>query len=420
MTAMDKELHRSAAAGSADVVLDALAFRQANAAVTLLKLGRAAPVWPLLHSGPAPRLRSYLIHRFAALQAESKQLLAKLAVEQDASVRQALLLSLGEYTPDRLASASQEKLRANLLAAYRADPDPGIHSAAEWLIRRLGGGAEVLAADRELVSTAPVRGRRWYHIAEGHTMVIAGPAEFPMREYPETADFNTPEVLKTERIPYSFAIASKEVTLKQYGRFLGANPDIAKEYQYNPRYSPDETCPATSVTWIQAAKYCRWLSGLEGIPESEWCFPEDIKDGDKLPNDYVKRTGYRLPTSAEWECACRAGTVTSRAYGTADELMKYYGWHRDNGGARTWPVGLLKPNDLGLFDMYGNVMEWCSDEMRYSEKVHERVLRGSFLFLQSEDARTAGPGIISNRPAWVANEIGMRVARTLPVPGASR
>jgi formylglycine-generating enzyme required for sulfatase activity len=99
--------------------------------------------------------------------------------------------------------------------------------------------------------------------------------------------------------------------------------------------------------------------------------------------------------------------------------MKYYGWHFDNGGKRMWPVGLLKPNDLGLFDTYGNVAEWCSDEVRFSPEVQERVLRGSALFRLAEEARTATVDIYANRPTWVGNECGMRVARTLPAPATA-
>jgi formylglycine-generating enzyme required for sulfatase activity len=285
----------------------------------------------------------------------------------------------------------------------------------------MGRDEDVVAADKQLASTGPVPGRRWYMATEGQTMVvIPGPVEFLMRQDLQDGDPKRPEVLKPQRLAYYFAIASKKVTLEQYRRFLRANPDIAKEYQYSPRGSPDGKRPAGQVTWIHAARYCRWLSAREGIPENEWCFPEHIKDGDKLPDDYVTRTGYRLPTSAEWECACRAGTVTSRSYGSADELMKYYGWHLDNCGNRTWPLGLLKPNDLGLFDMYGNVMEWCSDEFRFSPEVQERRLRGSCLFQSQEDARTAPPGVTSNRPTWIGNECGMRVARTLPVSANSQ
>ena len=121
------------------------------------------------------------------------------------------------------------------------------------------------------------------------------------------------------------------------------------------------------MTWYEAAAYCNWLSEQEGIPKQQWCYePNDsgeYGEGMKPAADFLDRTGYRLPTEAEWEYACRAGAATSRYYGRSEELLVRYAWYSVNSKERTWPVGSLRPNDLGLFDMHGNVWNWCQDQL---------------------------------------------------------
>jgi formylglycine-generating enzyme required for sulfatase activity len=87
--------------------------------------------------------------------------------------------------------------------------------------------------------------------------------------------------------------------------------------------------------------------------------------------------GYRLPTEAELEYACRAGAVTSRYYRQAEELLAEYGWYLKNSKERSWPLGGKKPNDLGLFDMHGNVWNWCQESYQGYYAVSKVVL--SFL-----------------------------------------
>ena len=83
-------------------------------------------------------------------------------------------------------------------------------------------------------------------------------------------------------------------------------------------------------------------------------------------------TGYRLPTEAEMEYATRAGALTSRYYGETEELLPKYAWYNKNSQERTWPVGSLKPNDLGLFDVQGNVYTWCQESFKAISSEKER------------------------------------------------
>ena len=121
----------------------------------------------------------------------------------------------------------------------------------------------------------------------------------------------------------------------------------------------------TGVNWYEAAAYCNWLSGQEELPKDQRCYlsneTEAYAEGMSIPADVLERTGYRLPTEAEWEYACRAGAVTGRFYGQSIDLLGSYARYRANSKDHAWTCGSLFSNDLGLFDMLGNMYEWCQD-----------------------------------------------------------
>ena len=253
---------------------------------------------------------------------------------------------------------------------------------------------------------------------------------------PAEPDRHDNEPPHRQRIARSFAIASKAVTVAQFKRFLAERPDV--RHHYLERHSPEPDGPIIMVTWYEAAQYCNWLSEREGLPLSEWCYPPhaDIKDGMKPIPDYLKRTGYRLPTEAEWEYASRAGSRVSRFFGSDPELLGRYVWQLANSQDRTWPVGQKRPNDLGMFDVHGNSCTWLQEAMREyqvrggnaTEDVEDRTvvkdsnvvgpngetflrgLRGGTFLDQPRTLRASYR--LGYPPSLRSGAIGLRVART--------
>jgi formylglycine-generating enzyme required for sulfatase activity len=449
----------------------AKAKQQAEFAVNQLRSGRSDAAWRLLRHTTDNSARSYLIHYLSAMNVDSAIILRRLQDERDVSVRRALILSLAGFGPSQLPAASLQSLIPRLLDWYRNDPDAGVHSAIDWLLRHGSVGEKprmldwqqaeaLMRIDRELAERRAQQ-RGWYVTGEGQTFaILRGPFRFLMgaptdeagrKPGPDSPD----EPLRRVRIPRSFAIGTKEVTVGEFQRFLDANPDIKTGFAYpnNPErmarvlqtFSPDADGPIIAVTWYEAAMYCNWLSKQEGIPESEWVYPAnltDIKDGMQLSKDYLHRTGYRLPTEAEWEFAARAGSTTSRFYGSSDELLEEYAWYSKNpprrGGSfdpadpqRNWPVGQLKPNDFGLFDIHGNVWEWTQDRMQESfppvmddsedtqlavTDTQCRSRRGGAFVYGAAFQRAANRDTLGACPAVRRDNVGFRIARTLTLP----
>ena len=418
---LEKKLdEKNAPNASLDDKID-LAKKQVSIGVLLLVMGRGEKVWPLFEHRPDPTLRSYLIDRVGPGGVDAKVLISRLDEEKEVSARRAILLSLGEYGQDRLSQDQRLNLVPQLLQMYRDDPDPGIHGAAEWLLRQWQRSDEMKEIDKGL-ATGKVEGQRqWYINREGQTMVVvANAGEFWMGEGSGAVirkGEEGPSEKGRERhrvqIGRNFAIASKEVTVEQFLRFR-------KEYR-----APTSDCPVSEVSWYDAAAYCNWLSEQEGIPQEQWCYEPNEEgkyaDGMKMTPNYLKRTGYRLPTEAEWEYSCRAGSETVFTFGESTELLEKYGWYNKNSLHMCHPVGSLKSNDLGLFDMHGNALEWCQEVWEENGKAEEddlenisykkrRVLCGGSIWIQASDLRSAVR--LRNLPGNRNPVDGFRPART--------
>lgn len=190
---------------------------------------------------------------------------------------------------------------------------------------------------------------------------------------------------------HPFLLAKYPVTKtlfeKVNGHMLG---DIAKD-----------STPAVNVTWYDAIEFCNRISKENGLNE---CY-SFIDRGASVICDW-SANGYRLPTDAEWQYACKAGTSGFR-YGEIDDIA----WYRQNSNGRIHEVGKKTPNNWGLFDMLGNVWEWCWD--LYDENIYGtyRIFRGGSW---GEEARGCGATCRRrSHPTFSIDDLGFRIARTL-------
>ena len=228
------------------------------------------------------------------------------------------------------------------------------------------------------------------------------PGQFVMGSESSEAGRDSDEGPATEiNLTEGFWMAQYEVTQAEYLEVMGSNPSM---------FRSDPQQPVEKVNWHEAVAYCRRITQLAG-------------EENTLPEGFV----FRLPTEAEWEYACRGGTLTRYSYGDdlSDSELGQYAWYVENSNSTPHPVGQLKPNPWGLYDMHGNVWEWCHDQWHYAYPggrredwvaPHEGWLRvargGSWLYSASHCRST-------NRDDYGPNnrcsDIGFRVVLAPPL-----
>jgi serine/threonine protein kinase len=199
------------------------------------------------------------------------------------------------------------------------------------------------------------------------------------------------------RLSQPFYIGIHQVTNAHWRQVMGRVPSRGK----------DDEWPVEQVSWHDAIEFCRTLS--------------------ELPAERRAGRIYRLPTEAEWEFACLAGTTTAYSFGNDESLLPDHAWFEENSGGHAHPVGKKKPNAWGIFDMHGNVCEWCSDW--YADYPDEsvtdpsgpadgtdRVLRGGGWDNDAQWCTAAWRNALN--PSDSGEGLGFRVAlgRTHPVP----
>ena len=205
-------------------------------------------------------------------------------------------------------------------------------------------------------------------------------------------------ILRDDRIKLSWQVEIKPFLLAKYTVTQDLYYEITNKA---PSSFRGNKRPVENVSWKDAVEFCNLLSLSEGLDTYYYIGSEG-----KVSIANSEADGYRLPTEAEWEYACRAGT-TMASYGDIDEVA----WYSENSGGLTHEVGKKDANPWGLYDMLGNVWEWCWDV--YDEKVYGtyRIFRGGGW---SDPARGC---LASNRrrshPTFSIDDLGFRIARSI-------
>jgi formylglycine-generating enzyme required for sulfatase activity len=288
----------------------------------------------------------------------------------------------------------------------RADSPPQ-SAPAEYQLASSPAEARLTKPARHPARTERTRApssRDWTNTI-GMTLVRIEPGEFTMGSPDWNSDAGATEKPQHRvRISKAFYLGACAVTQGQYQAVIGHNPSLFKGL---------DDRPVEMVSWLEAVAFCNTLSEWEGVE------PYYRTEGTDVT--IAGRNGYRLPTEAEWEYACRAGTTTLYPFGDDARALGDYAWCIANSEWKPKPVGQKRPNPWGLHDMLGNVWEWCADW--YGEKYYasssradppgapqgsQRVIRGGSYGNAPDDCRPA----IRRRcePECGGSGIGFRVA----------
>ena len=311
---------------------------------------------------PDPSQRTIFIDEFPAWDGDVAKLAAHCRNLSDPGLRSAVCMSIGSIPPERLTADENDAWKPLIAQWFQSAPDNVTHSAAGWALRQRQVELPGVSAPSQ-----PSQNHERFVNSLGMTMLKIQPGHFVRHD--EDAHGAIPQSVTLTR---EFFLCDREVSVDQFQKFMD-DPACPKEdkpadwAQGNGGAGPAGDHPREAVSWYDAVLYCNWLSRKEGLAPSYERTGAKEKGGFDEKQEFdawrlaPSETGYRLPTEAEWEYACRAGTTTDFACGTDAELLRKYAVYATGTTQRAAACGSRLPNGWGLFDMHGNAGEWCHD-----------------------------------------------------------
>ena len=398
---------------------------KARLAVIALHLGSESVAADVcrIDGRPDPVQRTLFIDELSAWHGDLAKLATSCRMLTVPALRSAICLGVGSLPAGRLASSDKAAWKPLFTEWFQSAADNGTHSASGWSLRQWGFAVPDLSA-----TGRPSGSRQWFVNSGGMTMLKIEPGNFKRKD-----DSSAEAKEQTVRLTRAFYLCDREVSVAQFQQFA-SDVDYPKEgkpteWPSSLTNGPGPDYPLDSVSWFDAVMFCNWLSRKEGVTP---CY-ERI-GVIKVPNPYKTNeemeiedwrlapggTGYRLPTDAEWEYACRAGTTTEYSSGGDEEILRKYAVFQRSGPAL---CASKLPNSWGMFDMHGNLWEWCHDwygpyddgdisDPMGAKGGSSRVNRGGGWGNVAAPCRSANRS--TNVPTSRSNDLGFRLALSFP------
>jgi len=309
-------------------------LQKARLAIVALYLGESSLARDMLQveNRPDPMERTVFIKTFSTWHGDDFDFLPALEAADNSALRSGVCCAMASVSPDALGPAEKKKWELALRDWYRSKPDAATHSAAGFAL-----GQWKLDLPPITPAMQPATGAHWYVNSIGMTMVWIPAGEFLMGS-PDSDK----EALASEkpqhrvRITKPFWLGMHHVTVGQFRQFVEEGKYDAGTQWQNAYPSQTDAHPVVNVSWNDAKAFCDWLTKKEGKK-------------------------YRLPTEAEWEYACRAGTQTKYNFGDNESDLGDHAWFMLNSNNQTHAVGQKRPSAWGLSDMHGNAWQLCDD-----------------------------------------------------------
>jgi len=365
-----------------------LAKRQASSAISLLRQGEREKIFSVLRVTDDPESLTQFVHRCRARGVSPGELWecvqiverSRPALRGDSRRVEdralfSLMLALGEFSLSEIPEDQRDSTVTQLATWYRDDPSSTIHGAAGWLLRQWQQTDVARKVDETPLAYSPQR--EWFTLAIPggdqtffQTYVVIPPGDYEIGSPGNEPDRNATETSHTVQLSRPFALLDREVTRAEFEASAVARINGIDQYSPTPQH------PMVAPSWYDSVRYCRWQTAQAGFTEVDQSYadpssldskvfaadPNPAADGAPLnwPLRLEKR-GFRLQTEAEWEIASRYGTRTPYGFGRDGSLLDRYGWFQENSVRQTHLPRTLRPNLAGLFDLHGNVAEWCHD-----------------------------------------------------------